>query len=218
MARCWRLEGGIPQLTFDQLHLEAAPFGRLVEEISHLFARREYPALGIAEGAHTPQEFLALAQRAFDTWDTLTVPGPGGAGEVGNPTIMVVGFALAPYLQHAAEVILPHLDLTLWRRGYCPICGGRPNLALLPERGDTCRLICCRCNAAWPFASLCCPLCGSEDVQMRQFGDGAYQVQICENCHQYLKIVDPGKVQHPVYPQVERLLTVGLDLAAQHEE
>jgi FdhE protein len=219
MARRWRLEGGIPQLTFDQLRLEAEPFGHLVEEISHLFSCHSYPALGIAEGEHTPQELVALAQEVFETWDTLTVPGSGGQGVAGSPTIMAVGFALAPYLQRAAEVILPYLDLTLWMRGYCPVCGGRPYLALLPEEGETSRLVCCRCNTTWPYVWSRCPFCGSENVQMRHFGgDDTYQAQVCENCHQYLKIVDLAKAQPPVYPQVERLLTIGLDLAVRQEE
>ena len=104
-------------------------------------------------------------------------------------------------------------------RGYCPVCGGRPNLALLSDGEEVCQLVCCRCSAVWPYASLRCPFCESEDVQVHHFGgNDAYQWQVCENCQQYLKIVDLERAQHPIYPQVERLLTIGLDLVAQGEE
>ena len=63
MARRWRLEGGIPQLTFDQLRLEAEPFGHLVAEISHLFSLHDYPALGVEEGEHAPGELVPWLNR-----------------------------------------------------------------------------------------------------------------------------------------------------------
>ena len=223
VAMRWRLEGGIPQLTFDQLHIEAESFIKIVGQIAdHL--QRHNPGWQLDRADWTPEALIAQAREVFETWDTLTSPKPdaggGAAGQAApiRPTALAVGFALAPYLQHAAEVILPHLDLNLWTRGYCPVCGGRPNLALLETERGARQLLCSRCASLWSYSRLGCPFCRSKEKQNYYLSeDGVYRLYICPSCHLYLKTVDLRELQREVYPVVERLLTVGMDLAAQQE-
>ncbi len=223
MARRWRLEGGIPQLTFDQLPIEAEPFARLVAQVADVLCRHN-PTWHVDLTRWEPSDLLALAQEVFKTWDTLTAPRSGaGEGDAANtgpdrPIALIVGFALAPYLQRAAEVILPHLDLSFWVQSYCPVCGGRPNLALLDqERGDR-QLMCSRCAGLWRYSRFGCPFCQSKEKQTYYPSeDGVYRLYVCPACKQYLKTIDLRQVQRSVYPMVERLLTVGMDLAAQRE-
>ncbi len=219
MAIRWRLEGGIPQLAFDQMGIEAEYFGRLVERISQVLQRHN-PGWELTREV-PPGELVAMARQVFESWDTLTAPKPdaqvGSELRLEHPTALAVGFALAPYLQRAAEVLLPHLDLSAWTRGYCPVCGGRPNLALLEQDGAR-RLLCSRCNGLWPYSRVGCPFCSSKDVQQYYPSeDGAYRLYVCPACHQYLKTV-VLELRPTMIPVVERLLTVGMDLAARQHE
>ena len=222
LAARWRLEGGIPQLTFDQLSVVPGVLGPLVSRVMHVLIRHN-PQWESKLQEHSSEELVALAREIFERWDTLTAPKPdtdATAAEAGvaPSSMLAVGFAMAPYLQRAAEVILPQLDLKLWTQGHCPICGGRPNLALLGKEGGARELVCSRCNSLWPYSRLGCPLCGSKEKQRYYPSeDGIYRLYVCPDCNRYLKTVDLREVHRKVLPAVERLLTVGMDLAAHQE-
>jgi FdhE protein len=223
LAMRWRQEGGIPQLAFGQLHLEPERFSQLVAQVAEVLLRHN-PTWQIKQEDWSAIQLAALAQEVFETWDTLTSPRPD-AGREGSeatwpahPMALAVGFALAPYLQRAAEAILPRLDLTLWVQGYCPICGGRPNLALLEGERGARQLMCSRCNSLWNYSRVGCPFCKSKDKQSYYPSeDGLYRLYVCPQCHRYLKTIDLREVQRAVYPVVERLLTVKMDLAARQK-
>ena len=218
--RQWLAEG-VPQLTFDQLGIEPEPFARLVAQIGTVLVRHN-PAWEAERHQRPAEGLVALARRVFETWDTLTAPKldakcqPGAQAEPDHLPTLAVGFALAPYLQRAAELILPRLDLPLWVEGFCPICGGQPNLALFEQSRGARQLVCSRCDAAWDYQRVGCPFCGSEEKQTYYPSqDGAHRLYVCPDCHHYLKTADLREIHHPVYPLVERLVLVGMDLAAQ---
>jgi FdhE protein len=222
MAVHWRLEGGIPQLTFDQLAIEPGPFADLAAEIREVLMRHN-PSWELEDKDQTPEQLVALARHVFETWDTLTSPrAVSGSDEEDAqqvpPSALTVGFALAPYLQKAAETILPRLDLERWVQGYCPVCGGRPNFSLLEAKRGARRLMCSRCNSIWHYSRVGCPFCKSKEKQTYFSGeDGIYRLYVCPDCHRYLKTIDLRELERSVEPIVERLLTVGMDLAAQEE-
>ncbi len=222
LAARWRLDGGIPQLSFEYLGLEAQAFGDLVSRIVDVLGRHN-PGWRDAVEEHQTNELMALAREVFETWDTLTSPavkseGIGADETAVNPMALAVAFALAPFLQRAAEAILPHLELADWAQGYCPVCGGRPNFSLLEEERGARRLMCSRCNALWPYSRVGCPYCGSREKQTYYPSeDGVYRLYVCPDCDHYLKTMDLRGVFRQVHPEVERLLTVGMDLAARQE-
>jgi formate dehydrogenase maturation protein FdhE len=214
-----RLERGVPQLAFDQLGIEPCSFEQVVEWIVEVFVVHDHPALQAWDKGWTAEELVALAREVFESWDTLTAPGSASGYDNGPAacglTAQAVGFALAPYLQRAREAILPRLDLSLWTRGYCPICGGRARLALEGERQARWRLACARCDAAWNFPAETCPFCSSHELEVLfSCKKGAYRLFRCDDCQHYLKSVDL-RVKPGALPMVEHLLTVGMDLVAQ---
>ena len=223
LAMDWRLEGGIPQLTFDQLGLEPEPFVQLVAQVTDVLLRHN-PGWRVEREDRRPEELTALAQEVFETWDTLTAPRPANDGDKDDEplpdhvTVLAVGFALAPYLQRASEVIIPRLDLTVWTQGYCPICGGRPNFALLEEQSGARKLMCSRCASLWPYSRIGCPFCATEERPIYYPSeDGLHRLYVCQACKRYLKAVDLREARRAVHPMVERLLTVGMDLSARQE-
>ncbi len=223
MARLWRLEGGIPQLTFDQLRVEAETLAGLAGRTTQILQRYN-PSWEFEDEGSPPVDLVALAKEIFETWETLTSPGtrgtgeePGDSGQV-RPLALAVGFALAPYLYKASDTILPELDLVRWRQGYCPVCAGRPNFAVLEAERGARQLLCSRCNSLWPYSRVGCPFCKSRGKQnYYPSEDGVYRLYVCPDCRRYLKTMDLREVHREVQPLAERLLTVGMDLVAQEE-
>lgn len=223
MAKRWRLEGGIPQLTFDQLGVEPEKFASLASQATQILQRHN-PSWDFEDEEPPPGELVSLAKEIFETWETLTSPGARGpADEPGDswrvrPVALAVGFALAPYLYRASDTVLPELDLVRWRQGYCPVCGGRPNFAVLEAEQGARRLLCSRCNSLWSYSRVGCPFCKSREKQnYYPSEDGVYRLYVCPECRRYLKTMDLREVHREVQPVVERLLTVAMDLVAQEE-
>jgi FdhE protein len=223
MARRWRLEGGIPQLTFDQLHVEPEALAGLAGHTAQILQRYN-PSWEFGDEKDSAEEMAVVAKEIFESWETLTSPGTGESnGETGDsrqvrPMTLAVGFALAPYLYRASDTILSKLDLVRWGQGYCPVCGGRPNFALLEAERGARQLLCSRCNSLWPYSRVGCPFCKSREKQKYYPSeDGVYRLYVCPDCHRYLKTIDLRELHRKVQPVVERLLTVGMDLVAQEE-
>lgn len=226
LGRDWRLQGGIPLLGFEQLGIEPGSFEQLVLQIVEVLHRHN-PTWQIDTKPWSQDELLALAREIFETWDTLVAPGPdipeqstqNEKGDVpGYPSAYAVGLALAPYLQQAAEANQPLLNLDLWNRGYCPVCGGQPNFALLDQERGGRHLLCSRCSFQWEYPRLGCPFCSSEKPSpYHPSEDGTYRLYVCAECKRYLKTVDLRLTKRVIWPEVERLLTVGMDLSARQE-
>ena len=91
-------------------------------------------------------------------------------------------------------------------------------MALLDAESGARYLLCSRCNFEWGYSRLGCPLCGTSEKQTYYPSeDGFYRLYVCPKCGRYLKTVDQRKARREVIPIVERLLTVGMDLAAREE-
>jgi hypothetical protein len=128
----------------------------------------------------------------------------------------VVQQVMRPFLTRAAEAIMARLDLTAWTNGFCPLCGGEPDLAVITPSADR-LLICARCSARWHFAQLTCPFCLNADrSRMTSFAsrDGKYRLYACDVCERYLKAYDSRKASRPVMPAVDQVATLPLDAAA----
>jgi hypothetical protein len=58
----WRLEGGISQLTFDQLGVEPQPFARVVENITDVLVMHSHPALQVGDQKWSPEDLVVRAE------------------------------------------------------------------------------------------------------------------------------------------------------------
>jgi FdhE protein len=78
--------------------------------------------------------------------------------------------------------------------------------------------MCSRCAALWSYRRIGCPFCAAEERPVFYSGeDGLHRLYVCQVCKGYLKATDLREARRVVHPMVERLLTVGMDLAAQQE-
>ncbi len=216
-----RLDKGRPLLNFDELPLEGDTYSLLVGEIRDLLLHhnpRWRPGLRPA-----PAELQLYARQAFENWGTFPASDDDAASDDPlrqDPALLqAASLALVPFVQRAAESLLPGLDLEAWNRGDCPVCGGRPNLARLGEERGQRMLVCSHCDTLWPYPRVGCPFCGSQESQTYYVGEGGlYRLYICPACRRHLKTVDLRQARRGVNPVVERLLSIGMDLAAESRQ
>lgn len=216
-----RLESGVPALSFRQLCLEPVEFAAIVRRMAAIFLRHN-PRWQAESTDWDAVDLTSLAEGVFRVWETPSAvwqdAETGNRPPIDGLAALVVALALVPYLQLAAEAILPLLDLSRWMKGHCPVCGGKPNLALLNRAGASRQLMCSRCASLWTYVRVGCPYCGVKERQSYYPSEtGVYRLYVCPQCNHYLKTVDLEKATAPVWPIVERLLTVNMDLAAQQE-
>lgn len=207
-----RLSSGIPQVGFDDLHMEAAPFVDLYSDIAATLIRdMEYASPD--SGVPQPETILAHAREIFDSGAPLV-----GSGQPADVIRTASGLVIAPYVQLASEAIMPRITQSAWHRGYCPVCGGAPSFAVVQREPGFRILLCSRCNGEWHFRRMGCPFCMERDHQTYYPGEGGgYRLYVCEACHRYLKTLDAGISETGRCLPVEALATVSMDVAAQEK-
>lgn len=128
----------------------------------------------------------------------------------------VLGQALRPYLWAVARSPAGREASRGedWGRGECPVCGAEPDFAALDRERGARRLLCSGCDAEWPFRRVGCPFCGAEEGGYYPAGEGRYRLAVCGSCGRYLKTVDEREAAELLPLPAERVLTLGLDLAA----
>ena len=200
-----RLRRGTPVLAFDELQLEWGKIDSLFAEALSVIG--EYFSLGPSPSTIPLQEMA----RAWYEGE------PMSDGDEEEPLLVALNTALKPFLAAQAEALLPYVDQSLWRRGYCPICGSAPNLAVLRGEGGARWLVCARCDAEWRFQRLQCPFCGTkEQGSLGYFPDaqGLYRLYVCEECKGYIKGIDLRHSQSEVLIPLEWISTLDLDRQA----
>lgn len=212
-----RLLQGLPLLSLAQLPIEGERFAELVLTVAQLLTGYD-PDLAGHTVPGSPAQCLALAQRRFEEGQATRERKE----ELEEATLaqMSVDLALKPYLEWAAEQVLPHVDQQRWRRGYCPVCGGAPGFATLEAEVGARYLLCSRCNSQWVYRRLGCPFCETTDHAKLVYypsEDGVYRLYVCQECRRYLKTIDVRQAGRVVLLPVERVTTVAMDAAAQEK-
>lgn len=77
-----------------------------------------------------------------------------------------------------------------WFRGYCPVCGSFPSLAIIGEKVGERILHCSRCGHHWRFSRIVCPCCEQESPEGMTFfrieGSEQEAAFTCDTCRRYL--------------------------------
>jgi len=206
------LAEGTPQIAFDDLPIDQAPFVDLYQDIVDLFIRyADYPSP--TKKIPQPDTIIRYAREIFDSRSPL-VSSRRPAEWVRTAS----GFVLAAYLQTACEFIMPRIPQEAWHRGYCPVCGGAPSFAAFTTEGGFRTLLCSRCNGEWSFRRFGCPFCLERDQQTYYPGEEErYRLYVCGVCKRYLKTLDGRESASDLCLPVEVLATVSMDIAAQEK-
>jgi FdhE protein len=145
------------------------------------------------------------------------------AGEMGiSPTSLhfflrvLNRFMLTKKARDMQTVLAGHV----WKKGYCPVCGAFPSLAILGDNGQR-QLQCADCGHAWPFARLACPYCEHEDPQNTNifFIDGKQEDSAftCDKCRRYLLTANRSASLGQPHADIIAMSLVHLDLILQEK-
>ncbi|CAH2714001.1 Protein FdhE [Neobacillus rhizosphaerae] len=125
--------------------------------------------------------------------------------------------ALRPYLQLTAEKVQNEIHRAVPGAG-CPVCGEPVRLAALEDEGKKV-IHCPRCLAHWHAKRLECSHCGNENHKTVQFltieGDSVSQIQVCDECNGYIKIIDTRQYISQPSAALLDLNSIHLDFVAQ---
>ena len=105
-------------------------------------------------------------------------------------------------------------------KNYCPVCGGKPDLAYLEEKEGARWLVCSICDTEWLFKRLECPYCSNnEQTKLAYYTDdaGVYRLYVCDECKKYIKTVDKRAYNRNIIFPVERVITLDIDNQARNE-
>jgi len=125
--------------------------------------------------------------------------------------------SLKPSIEAGVKKLHQELDAENWPKGYCPVCGSLPYLALLKGEGGRRYLLCSYCGYEWRVDRLLCPFCGNKDPDSLQYfygeGEETFRIDTCGKCKQYIKTIDARNIEL-IDPALEDLATLHLDLLA----
>lgn len=126
--------------------------------------------------------------------------------------------SLQPSLELCAVQLATYLDSeAVWRKGHCPVCGSAPGFAVLGNEGRR-MLSCSFCRHQWRASRVICAFCeNTQSDQLHYFfaeKEKDLRVDVCDRCHQYLKSVDAREASRPVFPPLEQVASLHLDMIA----
>ncbi len=93
-------------------------------------------------------------------------------------------------LEQAARQAAPALDTVQWEKGYCPVCGDFPSIALIEEKEGRRFLHCSSCGHDWRYTRVVCPYCENEAPEGMDYFYVENKSQeaafVCDKCKRYL--------------------------------
>ena len=94
------------------------------------------------------------------------------------------------FLERRMQAVDEKIKGLEWKKGYCPVCGAFPTIALIEEKITRRWLHCSRCGHDWVFSRVICPCCENEAQQGMDFFYVETRAQesafACEKCNRYL--------------------------------
>jgi FdhE protein len=133
--------------------------------------------------------------------------------------LTLLHYSLMPILQAYGARLKPLLDLDLWTRGNCPVCGAWPSLSELRGADQIRYLRCSLCGSDWVYPLLRCPYCENADHEKLGYffvegEEKKHRIYVCEACKGYLKVfptLDPTPTE---FLNLEDLATLHFDVVA----
>ncbi len=127
--------------------------------------------------------------------------------------------SIKPSVVHCAEQLASYLDSDHpWDKGFCPICGSAPGFSLFEDEGNRV-LFCGFCWHPWAAQRIYCPFCENKDSKTIHYyfseKEKNYRIDVCDNCKTYLKAIDQRNTDRIIYPPLEFVATLHLDIKAQ---
>jgi FdhE protein len=162
---------------------------QLAENIDKISDLIQKDKINPADYFHAPADG---ENKATDDWAKDLKISPSNASFLMSLVSRVV-------LEQKAKEIIAVLGEIDWEKGYCPICGSFPSIALIEEEGGKRFLHCSACGHDWRFTRISCPYCEKETRQDMEYFYVENKTQeaafVCDKCKKYLvTLYRAGKV------------------------
>ena len=219
-----RLISGSPLLVFDELALDWTLVQDILAQVVALFA--EYSDLlgALPRNLKEMKPYPSLPKEVAKAWFEPTKLTETTTFADTNEYLLfeaIIHATLKPFLVSQAKALISLVDQENWRREYCPICGGRPDLAFLDKERGSRWLMCSRCDTRWLYQRLQCPYCRTQDPDALYFltdATGLYRLYVCEQCRKYIKAIDLRCTESEISLPLERILTLDMDRQAEEKD
>lgn len=218
-AATGRIREGLPLLGFEDVTLDWPLVQDQFQAATDVLTGHLVPEAGDTQGLANLASNTPLLQQVVKDWyEGLSLSNTAAEQHVTEQLLsVVIQSALLPFLVAHAEALLPLVKQELWRRRYCPICGGKADFAFLDKERGARWLLCSRCDTEWLFQRLECPYCGTQNQKSLSFltdEQELYRLYTCEECQTYIKAIDLRKTQADMLMPLERIMTADLDRQA----
>lgn len=124
-------------------------------------------------------------------------------------------------LERRAKEATAVLGEYAWEKGYCPICGEFPSVALIEEEGGKRFLHCSSCGQDWRFTRVVCPYCEKEAQQEMDYFYVENKTQesafVCDQCKKYLVTLYRAGRLHARDMDISAIALVHLDMIMQEK-
>jgi FdhE protein len=219
-----RLSGGVPVLS--QCDLFAVGDQAAAAALSLIAAiRNGMPQLvseldGLEKEIKSDGTKLVGALRTYFRQPRETVEREAEAYRTAPAVIhIVLKYTTAVILQKRAEEIAALLNEFTWDKGYCPICGSLPAMAVIRDKeGQRC-LHCSACAYEWRFSRVICPFCEKEAPDGMDFffiDDRKQEAAFtCDSCKKYLITLNRSDNLNDYDVEVAALTLIHLDMIMQ---
>ncbi|OIO00936.1 MAG: hypothetical protein AUJ49_08835 [Desulfovibrionaceae bacterium CG1_02_65_16] len=188
----------------------AQAFPNMAPELAKIAVLLDKPGQGRDQGADLAAQLLsAIGPDAEHATPPQTVEDIAARLGLSAPALhMCATETFLAVLGHESELLGELVDQDTWRRGYCPVCGGGPDMGILKEgHGEDSEFLvskagqlwlhCGQCGTLWRFPRLRCVACGCEDPKRTDLliaeGDPRSEIErahLCQDCKSYLLTVN----------------------------
>jgi FdhE protein len=127
--------------------------------------------------------------------------------------------SIKPSLVHCTGQLASYISSDdPWEKGFCPVCGSAPGFSLFKDEGNR-YLFCGFCWHQWTAQRIYCPFCENKDKKTLHYffseKEKNYRIDVCDSCQTYLKAIDQRSTDRIIYPPLEFVASLHLDLKAQ---
>jgi FdhE protein len=170
----------------------------------------------VASETLDPQSLFAALLKTEDTYFEKVEKDLGIEKKV---LAFVTDSSIKPSVVHCAEQLASYLDPDHpWDKGFCPVCGSAPGFSLFEDEGQRV-LFCGFCWHRWAAKRIYCPFCENKDSNSLHYyfseTEKDYRVDVCDSCKTYIKAVDKRNADRIIYPPLEFVASLHLDIKAQ---
>lgn len=153
----------------------AQAFPKLAQDMARLAVLLDSAGSGKDEGAQLAAALLAgIAPGAEDAKAQHSMEALAARLHLASAALhMTATEGLLAVLTSEAVRLSPQIDQDAWRRGYCPVCGGGPDVGFQKEAKEDSEFLiakagqlwfhCGQCAALWRFPRMRCAACDCED-------------------------------------------------------